>query len=117
MTERELTCIVCPRGCTLHVTKDGKNVSVSGNGCPRGREYAVNETTHPVRTLTGTVRTEKGTMLPVRTSSPIPKELLFAGMAELRKLKIKKPFTVGEPIVKDFLGTGADLLSAGEYSL
>ena len=44
---REITCIVCPNGCTLNIdfekNADGKIAvtSVSGNLCPRGRDYAV----------------------------------------------------------------------------
>ena len=34
---RELTCIVCPVGCSLKVELDNSEVvSVSGNTCPRG---------------------------------------------------------------------------------
>ena len=41
---RELTCIVCPLGCQLNVQLEDKRViSVSGNGCKRGKEYAENE--------------------------------------------------------------------------
>ena len=29
--KRELTCIICPRGCGLTVDINGDNVSVSGN--------------------------------------------------------------------------------------
>ena len=44
MEKRELTCIVCPMGCSLEVTlEDGKVLSVKGNGCPRGEAYGKNE--------------------------------------------------------------------------
>ena len=59
---RELTCIVCPRGCSLKVTftPDGKIDSISGNACKRGITYAENECTHPKRTVTTTVKLEDG---------------------------------------------------------
>lgn len=38
---KELTCIGCPRGCTLKIERDGDGWSVTGNTCPRGREFAV----------------------------------------------------------------------------
>ena len=48
MATRELTCIVCPRGCQLSVELDGNAViGVSGNICPRGKVYAENECTNP----------------------------------------------------------------------
>ena len=43
----ELTCIVCPLGCRMTVEKDGDNFIVTGNTCPRGKEYAVKELTNP----------------------------------------------------------------------
>ena len=45
---KELTCIVCPRGCRLKVDD---NMEVSGNACPRGKIYAINELTHPILSL------------------------------------------------------------------
>ena len=49
---KELICIVCPRGC--HLTID-ENKNVTGNSCPRGVQYAINEVTNPMRMLTSTV--------------------------------------------------------------
>ena len=57
-TVKKLTCVVCPAGCPLEVTLDesGKILSVTGNTCKRGQSYAESELTHPVRTLTTTVK-------------------------------------------------------------
>ena len=42
--KRELTCIACPLGCVITVALEGKTVvSVTGNTCARGREYAIND--------------------------------------------------------------------------
>ena len=42
----ELTCIRCPMGCAIHVEmENGQVVSVTGNTCPRGAEYAKSEAT------------------------------------------------------------------------
>ena len=41
---RKLTCIVCPIGCVLEVHyNDNEILSVQGNLCPRGRDYAEKE--------------------------------------------------------------------------
>ena len=73
--KRELTCIVCPMGCQLTAElEDGKVVSVSGFTCPRGKQYAIDECTHPVRTLTTTVRCTDGGVVAVKTNRPIPKD-------------------------------------------
>ena len=42
MEKRNLTCIGCPMGCALLVEMDGKEIiSVTGNTCKKGAEYAV----------------------------------------------------------------------------
>ena len=51
---KEMICIVCPRGCHLKVND---NNEVSGNFCPRGAKYAIEEITCPKRYITSTVRT------------------------------------------------------------
>ena len=50
MEKRNLTCIGCPMGCALLVEMDGKEIiSVTGNTCKKGAEYAVKEVTDPTR--------------------------------------------------------------------
>lgn len=45
---RKMTCIVCPNGCELEVEiVDGKCISVSGNLCPKGAQYAAQEVEAP----------------------------------------------------------------------
>ena len=47
--KRELTCIVCPKGCQLTVELEGKKVlSVEGYTCKRGVAYAEAECTAPM---------------------------------------------------------------------
>ena len=98
---RELTCIVCPRGCDLYVTiEDGKVISVGGNACRRGVTYAENECTHPVRTLTTTVRLADGRMLAVKTKDPIGKEKLFSAMKEINALHPCAPIKAGQVLAE-----------------
>lgn len=41
MSKREFTCIGCPMGCALQVEiENGCIISVTGNTCKRGEEYA-----------------------------------------------------------------------------
>ena len=104
--KRELTCIACPLGCPLTVTLDGKTVvSVEGNTCPRGKDYAVNECTSPVRTVTSTVICENGELLSVKTSKPIPKENIFDAMKIINSTVAKLPVTVGDIIIEDLFGS------------
>lgn len=111
MATRNMTCIVCPMGCQLQVELDGDQVvSVSGNTCPRGKQYAIDECTHPMRTITSTARTENGEVIPVKTNRTIPKELMFECMKELNKAVVKLPARVGDVVIANVLGTGADVV-------
>ena len=77
--ERNITCILCPRGCAMTVKGELGNLQVTGNTCPRGAEYAINECTNPVRTVTSTVwvSNRKDTMVSVKTAAPVPKEKMM----------------------------------------
>ncbi|MBQ4585478.1 MAG: DUF1667 domain-containing protein [Clostridia bacterium] len=103
---RTLTCIACPLGCTLSVELEGKDIiSVSGNTCPRGKEYAISECTHPVRTLTTTMRCENGELVSVKTSKPIPKERVFDALAVINKTVARLPIAVGDVLISDLFGS------------
>ncbi len=105
--KRELTCIICPRGCALTVELDGngKFLSVSGNICRRGEKYAFDECNAPMRTLTTTVLCSDGSVLPVRSESAIPKDKLFEAMALVNRTVASLPVAVGDIIIDDFYGT------------
>ena len=106
-TEKELTCITCPLGCTLHVTLDnGTFVSVTGNHCKRGADYAYAETTHPVRVLTTTIsiKNQPGRVLPVKSDLPMPKEKLFDAMKLLNQTTAVLPVKIGDVILKNVFG-------------
>lgn len=108
---RELTCIVCPRGCALRVEiEEGKDLIVTGNACPRGVQYAIDECTHPMRTITTTVRAEDGSVIPVKTDRTIPKEKMFECMVEINKAVATLPAHVGDVVIENVLGTGANVV-------
>lgn len=104
--KRELTCTVCPLGCSLTVEIcDGKVESVSGNTCPRGKVYAEKECTNPVRTITSTVICEDGSVLPVKTESPIPKDKIFDAMKIINNISAHLPISIGDVIIEDVYGS------------
>ncbi|MBO5789007.1 MAG: DUF1667 domain-containing protein [Clostridia bacterium] len=114
-TTRALTCIVCPRGCQMQVTlEDGVPVSVCGNICPRGKTYAEAECTHPVRTLTSTIRLQDGRILPVKTNGAIPKHLLFDAMDIVGGLHPAAPVALGQVILQNLLDTGVDVVATAD---
>ena len=104
---RELTCIICPRGCLLQVEGDASNLSVTGNACPRGTQYAQQECTNPVRTLTTVLRPVNrcGTMVAVKTLHPIPKAAIPAAMAQLRNITVTAPVSIGDTVLDDLFGS------------
>ncbi len=103
---KELTCICCPMGCRLSVETEGDEIiSVSGNTCQRGHDYAISELTAPSRMVTTTVRTSEGVSIPVKTKSPIPKEKIFECMDEIKKAEVHTPVRTGDIIIEGTAGT------------
>ena len=106
---KELTCIVCPRGCRLKVDD---NMEVTGNACPRGKMYAINELTNPTRTITSSIRVSNRpyTLVSVKTDKPIPKDKMFDVMREIDKLSIEAPTRIGQIVLPNILGTDANIV-------
>ena len=106
---KEFTCIICPRGCSLSVDD---NMNVTGNTCPRGKQYAISELTNPVRTITSSVRVNNrdDLLVSVKTSGPIPKGKIFEVMDEINKLSVSAPTRIGEVVASNILGLGVDIL-------
>jgi CxxC motif-containing protein len=111
----ELICITCPMGCTLDVTHDGGTIlDIQGNTCKRGEDYAQEELTNPQRMVTTTVRVRGGLhpLLPVYTSAPIPKARIFDLLAEIRKVEVEAPVSMGEAVLKKVVETDVDVLAS-----
>lgn len=109
MKERFLTCIICPRGCSLRVELDesGKPAKVEGNACPRGEDYAVTECTAPMRTVTTTVRCKSGAVVPVKTDRAVPKDKIFEVMGEINRAIAPDGLSVGDVVLEGVAGTSA----------
>lgn len=107
---RELICINCPRGCRLQVDDQ---LNVTGNFCPRGAIYAKNELTHPVRTLTSTVKVQSifEHRLPVKSSQPLAKEKVYDAVQALDKVEVKTPVHIGDVVLKNVCNTGVDIVA------
>ena len=114
---RNLTCIICPLGCALTVEfdSDGNVGKVSGNTCPRGKQYAIDECTNPVRTITSTVRCEDGGVVAVKTSKPVPKAKMFDVMEQINSALAKENVKIGEVIIKNVCDTGANIIATANH--
>ena len=104
---RNLTCIICPRGCALTVEIDGDNATVSGNACPKGKDYGINECLNPIRTVTSFVRVANRdeTMVSVKTKDPVKKGDIFKVMEKIRSTEVNAPVKIGDVILKDVYGS------------
>ncbi len=110
---RELTCIVCPKGCQLKVELDeNKNVlSVSGHTCKRGEVYALTECTAPMRTVTSTVPRIGGGVVPVKTDKTIPKELMLECIKAINAASVAADAPIGTIVIENVLATGANVIT------
>ncbi len=108
---RTLTCIICPRGCTLTVSDESGEPVVTGQTCPRGKTYGIEECTHPVRTVTSSIRVgnRTNTMVSVKTSHPIAKEDIFAAMAQIRHAVVNAPIRREDVLLHNVCG--ADMIA------
>ncbi|MEA2077014.1 MAG: DUF1667 domain-containing protein [Candidatus Marinimicrobia bacterium] len=111
---KEIVCIVCPVGCKLTVKKQGDEYIIKGSQCKRGDQYAIEELTNPTRMLTSTVRLtdSQHVRLPVHSSAPIPKGLIFDAMKVINACSVKAPVGTGQAVIKNILDTGVDICSS-----
>ncbi|MCL2215144.1 MAG: DUF1667 domain-containing protein [Treponema sp.] len=120
---RNLTCIICPIGCSLEIQESGSgNLTVTGSRCPRGEVYAQEEIRSPKRIVTATaaVQEEQAALsvrrVPVKTSSACPKEKINALLCDIYKKKVSLPVKAGDVIISDWNGSGIDVIAARTIS-
>ena len=109
----EMGCIVCPRGCRMTVGP-GDPPAITGNGCKRGYDFALGELTDPRRSVCTTVKTAYAAapVLPVRLSAEIPKNRIFDVMREISRVTVSEPLAIGDTVIENVLGLGADVIAA-----
>ena len=105
--KREITCIVCPRGCRMTADIQGDTITVTGHTCPRGEKHAMAEILNPVRSLTSIVRVSNrsDTMVSVKSAAPIPKGEMFAIMERIHETTVEAPVAIGDVIIDNVCGT------------
>ncbi|MEA4946910.1 MAG: DUF1667 domain-containing protein [Oscillospiraceae bacterium] len=113
----ELTCIVCPRGCAIRAEKapDG-TLTITGNTCRRGYDFAASELTAPRRTLCTTVRTvfPDCPVAPVRVSADIPKARIFDVMRAVNAVTLADRLGRGDIVIKNVLDLGVDVIMTSD---
>ena len=119
----QMTCIICPMGCTMEVTTEGEGsarrvISVTDNGCKRGPEYVEKELLNPTRTLTTTITVQNGdlSVVPVKTAGEVPKNMLLQCMEVIRRASVRAPIKTGDVLLHDILGTGVNVVSCAKVN-
>ncbi len=110
---KEFTCVSCPMGCKLNAFEEESGYKITGYSCKRGLQYGLQEMEDPRRNISSTVRIQNGflSMLPVKTSAPIPKDRIFSVMEIINNQKIEAPVSVGDVIIPNILETGVDIIA------
>ena len=114
MKKVELTCICCPVGCNVVLEVEGDQIlSLSGNSCKRGDEYARQECIAPVRVITASVPVKGGKLrrVSVKTAAPVPKGKMFEVMDVIRTLSAEAPVAIGDVLCENIAGTGVKLVA------
>ena len=120
MGKRELICIGCPMGCALTVELEGNEViSVIGDTCKRGDDYARKEVTNPTRIVTSTVKVANGVLaaVSVKTEKDIPKGRIFDCVRALKDVTVTAPVHIGDVIMKDVAGTGVNVIATKDVDI
>lgn len=114
MEQKNLTCICCPLGCQITVEEEnGEVISVTGNTCKRGEDYARKEVIAPTRIVTSTVKIIGGKVptVSVKTKSDIPKGKIFDCIRALKEVDVQAPINIGDIILKNVADTGVDIVA------
>ena len=111
---KKFVCIICPLGCEINVKYDLNSIKeIHGNLCEKGEEYVNEEIFNPKRVLTTTVKVRNGEIpiVSVKTSKPIPKEVIFEVMKEISNVEIEAPVSIEDVVIPNILNTGADVVA------
>lgn len=116
MIEKEFICVLCPNGCSIKVSyEEGtppKLTAAEGARCPRGRSWAQQEIENPMRTFSSSLLVEGGDFLEasVRLTKPVPLTKVFAVMAEIKKITLAAPLTIGDVVLTNPAGTETEVI-------
>ncbi|MEG1551717.1 MAG: DUF1667 domain-containing protein, partial [Oscillospiraceae bacterium] len=103
--------------CLMRVEQDGDKIEVFDATCKRGVEFAKNELTNPMRSITTTVATkfEDFPLLSVKTEGELPKGKIFEAMQKVNEVTVKKRLKVGDVVISDLFGT--NLVATSDMTL
>lgn len=112
--EANITCIICPIGCEMTILhKEGIIANIEGYQCKKGIEYVKEELFDPKRTLTTTMMIKDGELplVSVKTSIPIPRDMLFDVMDCISQIEVEAPVNIGDALIENVLDLDADIVA------
>ncbi len=111
--KKEFTCICCPLGCQITVTEENGEFFVTGNNCPKGEKYVIDEMTNPTRMVTSMIEVIGGDIpvVSVKTKEAIPKDKIDDCIKALKGVRVKAPVKIGDVIVDNVAGTGIPVIA------
>lgn len=113
--EKNLTCIMCPIGCSIIVKEKNGEITVYNNACKRGEVFGKEEVTSPKRIVTTTVLyriNSKEHLLPVISTDTVPKSKFRDVIKELQNIEVTKEVIMGDVIIKNVLELGVDIVAS-----
>ena len=112
----EIVCIVCPNGCRIRCAQTEDGVVCSGQKCKRGEVYAAAELTHPMRSLTTSVKTAfaDSPVVSVRTDGEIEKAKLIDVAKALGSVIVNQRVKIGDIIAENICGTGVNIICTSD---
>lgn len=111
----DITCIMCPMGCSLSVEETGGAITVSGNGCPRGEKYGRAEYAHPERVVTTLLKGTYGGVVSVKTDRPIPKEKIADLLSWAASYRLDHSVMTGDVIAESPADCGALIVATSDF--
>ena len=110
---KKYTCIICPNGCEIEADiENGEIKSMQGYTCKRGEAYVRQEILAPKRTIATSVAVKNGELpvASVRLTKPVPKDMIFRVMDEIKKIAVTAPIEAGTVLIAGVCGTDSDVI-------
>ena len=110
----EFTCVLCPTSCVVSAEwNETELLRIDRAQCKLARDYVWGEIFDPRRALTSTVVVHGGDLplVSVKADRPVPKGLVLDIVRRLSQVAAEAPIDVGDVLVPDVLGTGANIVA------
>ena len=104
----------------MQLNGEGKEIKdIRGAGCPKGKDYAKDEITNPLRVFTGLIEVINGdfSLVSVKTPVPIPKKYLKKMGEITHQIKVEAPIKIGQVVAKNIFGKKIDLVATRKIDI